>query len=167
MQGIMQPWGAMITMRPAMSLWTDTETRELINLWPTASAAQIARRLHRPRYAVTAKATRLIRDGALRDVAKHFQVNPWPNRARPVHRTMPAKPTPPPVNNTLEPRPCTLIELDDGRCHWPLGDIEAVAVLFCGGVAVPGRCYCAHHLWIARGQGSASKRSVLSSHHAA
>jgi hypothetical protein len=42
-----------------------------------------------------------------------------------------------------------------------------VAVLFCGGVAVPGRCYCAHHLWIARGQGSASKRSVLSSHHAA
>jgi hypothetical protein len=36
-----------------------------------------------------------------------------------------------------------------------------------GGVAVPGRCYCAHHLWIARGQGSASKRSVLSSHHAA
>ena len=110
------------------------------------TAAQIARRLHRPRYAVTAKATRLIRDGALRDVAKHFEVNPWPNRARPVHRTMPAKPTPPPVNNTLEPRPCTLIELDDGRCHWPLGDIEAVAVLFCGGVAVPGRCYCAHHL---------------------
>jgi hypothetical protein len=71
-----------------MSLWTDTETRELINLWPTASAAQIARRLHRPRYAVTAKATRLIRDGALRDVAKHFKVNPWPNRARPVHRTI-------------------------------------------------------------------------------
>jgi hypothetical protein len=53
-------WGAMNVVRPAVSLWTDIETRELISLWPTASAAQIGRRLHRPRYAVTAKATRLI-----------------------------------------------------------------------------------------------------------
>ncbi len=91
---------------------------------------------------------------------------PWKALATPVRPMMPAKPTPPPVN-TPERRPCSLIELDDGRCHWPLGDIEAVAVPFCGGAAVPGRCYCAHHLWIARGQGSASKRSVLSSRHAA
>jgi GcrA cell cycle regulator len=53
-------------------------------------------------------------------------------------------------------RPCSLLELDDSRCHWPLGDAEAVATMFCGGDAVPGRRYCPHHLRRARGQGSAS-----------
>ena len=43
-------------------------------------------------------------------------------------------------------RRCSLVELDDGQCRWPLGDAHQVATQFCGGDAVPGRCYCAHHL---------------------
>ncbi len=152
-----------------MSEWSDAETRELVSLWPTASAAQIAKRLHRPIGAITSKATRLRQEGLLpAGVAKHFAVNPWW-----VRQVRPPKPISfhdrkklgarraefqrsPPVDDTLDMRPCALIELDDCRCHWPLGDIEAVAVMFCGSAAVPGRCYCAHHLRRARGQGSAS-----------
>jgi len=44
--------------RPAM-LWTDEEIRELITLWPTSSASQIASQLHRPRNAVVGKVKRL------------------------------------------------------------------------------------------------------------
>ncbi len=46
----------------------------------------------------------------------------------------------------LEMQPCTLVELEAGQCHWPLGEMQQVAVMFCGGAAVPGRRYCAHHL---------------------
>jgi hypothetical protein len=53
-------------------------------------------------------------------------------------------------------RPCGLIELDDSRCPWPLGEMHQVATLFGGGVSVPGRRYCGHHLRRARGQGSVS-----------
>ena len=128
--------------------WTDAETRELISLWPVASAAQIARRLHRSRHAVSGKADRLIRDGVLpAETHKHFETNPWPPRARPKPTTRPAKP-PPSIDATapLQMRPCPLAELDDTRCHWPLGDVYQVATLFCGGEAAPHRRYCAHHL---------------------
>ena len=95
-------------------------------------------------------------------VALHLAKLEWPVDSPSGQKLRPTQ-----VDASLARQPCSILELDQTRCHWPLGDIEAVAVLFCGGVAVPGRCYCAHHLWIARGQGSASKRSVLSSHHAA
>ena len=52
----------------------------------------------------------------------------------------PAKPTPP-IDATAPPpdmRRCSLLELDDGQCRWPLGDVHQVATLFCGGAAVPG-----------------------------
>ena len=62
----------------------------------------------------------------------------------------------PVVDDALDMRPCSLLELDDSRCRWPLGEAEAVATMFCGGDAVPGRRYCPHHLRRARGQGSAS-----------
>jgi hypothetical protein len=77
-----------------------------------------------------------------------------------VHRIMPAKP-PPAANGSVPSldmqQPCALLELDDGRCHWPLGDVHQVATLFCGGATVPRRCYCAHHLRRARAQGTARR----------
>ena len=145
-----------------MFRWTDEELRELVTLWPTSTAAQIAYRLRRPRAAVCGKVQRLLREGLLESKnAKHPNSRKRrPRRASPPQvRIMP----PPQVDDSLAMQPCSILELDQTRCHWPLGDIEAVAVLFCGGVAVPGRCCCAHHLWIARGQGSASKRSAFSS----
>jgi hypothetical protein len=107
--------------------------------------------------------SRLLKQGLLQGKI----INPRKRRprARPPQIRLLLRPTQ--VDASLARQPCSILELDQTRCHWPLGDIEAVAVLFCGGVAVPGRCYCAHHLWIARGQGSASKRSVLSTYHAA
>ena len=95
-------------------------------------------------------------------VEKHFEVKPVQTRHGRAKTTvtsiMPQKPAPP-LDDTVplpDMWPCALIELDDGRCHWPLGDVHQVATLFCGGATVPGRCYCAHHLRRARGQGSAS-----------
>ena len=40
--------------------------------------------------------------------------------------------------------------LDQTRCHWPLGEVNAITTEFCGGAAVPGRRYCPHHLRMAR-----------------
>ena len=90
---------------------------------------------------------RLRQEGVLpSDAEKLFEVTPRPARARPiVRRMMPAKP--PPVDDRLNMRPCTILELDATRCHWPLGDVEKVASEYCGGVAVSGRRYCAHH-WV-------------------
>jgi len=77
-----------------MSTWTDDETRELVTLWPKASAAQIARRLHRPRAAVSGKVKRLRAEGLLPDTggAKHFEINPrtpMPRTVRPPQLIMP------------------------------------------------------------------------------
>jgi hypothetical protein len=47
--------------------------------------------------------------------------------------------------------PCSILELDDSRCHWPLGEVHKVAALFCGGVAETDCPYCTHHLQMARG----------------
>jgi hypothetical protein len=137
-----------------MREWTDAETRELIALWPTTSAAQIGKRLNRPLSAISGKAKRLRDDGLLppSGVVKHF-VNPWWARAKPEPTAKPTKPatvrelrhggadSPVP----LDMQPCALVELDERRCHWPLGEVHQVATLFCGGDAEPGRRYCAHH----------------------
>ena len=65
------------------------------------------------------------------DVEKHFEVNPAvqtrPGRAQAtVTSIMPSKPTPP-VDATVPPpemRRCSLLELDDGQCRWPLGGMH-------------------------------------------
>jgi len=53
-----------------MSRWTDEELRELVTLWPTNSAPQIAERLHRQHAAIQRKAMLL---GLLSPyLSKHF-----------------------------------------------------------------------------------------------
>jgi GcrA cell cycle regulator len=138
--------------------WTTQEISLLIGLWPNASAAQISKQLNRSRASVCGKAMRLRGNDLLpADVEKHFEVNPAvqtrPGRAQAtVTSIMPAKPTPP-VDATVPPpemRRCSLLELDDGQCRWPLGGMHQVAALFCGGAAVPRFPYCGHHLRMAR-----------------
>jgi GcrA cell cycle regulator len=53
----------------------------------------------------------------------------------------------PPQFDASRPRqPCSILELDQTRCHWPLGEVYDAATLFCGGAPTPGRSYCPHHL---------------------
>ena len=130
--------------------WTDDELRELVALWPTNSAKQIARRLHRPRSAICGKAKRLRAEGVLPDgVHKHFDVVAVKARPRPVRST--AKKPAPILNDTvphLEMQPSPLLELDNTRCRWSLGEVPG-RVLFCGGPTGRGCPYCPHHLRMA------------------
>ena len=46
---------------------------------------------------------------------------------------------PPQVDDSLAMQSCSILELDQTRCHWPLGEVNAIATEFCGGATVPGR----------------------------
>ena len=87
-------WAALT--EAAMSRWTDEELRELVTLWPTNSASQIAKQLHRLRSAIRTKAMRLRQAGLLPpNLPKHFDVNA---RSKPRPRIR-AKPRPPVDDN--------------------------------------------------------------------
>jgi GcrA cell cycle regulator len=130
-----------------MSRWTAEEIRELVTLWPTNSAMQIANRMHRPRAAICGKAKRLLKEGLLAGKIANPRKR-RPRRASPPQLIMPPKP-PPPVDDRLAMQPCSILELDAGRCHWPLGEVHKVATEFCGGTPAPGHRYCRHHLRMA------------------
>jgi predicted ArsR family transcriptional regulator len=79
---VMAPGAGATMPRPAMTRWTDEELRELVTLWPTNSASQIAKRLHRQRSAIRRKAERLRQEGLLPHNPEHFDVNPPKRRPR-------------------------------------------------------------------------------------
>ena len=110
------------------------------------------------RCAQTGKVNRLRQEGALpADVIKHYVVAPLqtrPKRDRTAWATAGlcrdgAVPH-------IEMQPCSILELDDSRCHWPLGEDDEIATLFCGDVAMANCPYCEHHLRMARSHGSVS-----------
>ena len=80
-----------------MSRWTDEELRELVTLWPTNSASQIAKRLHRLRSAILTKVMRLRQTELLQPhLPKHFDP---PKRLRPKPRPRTRAKPPPPVGD--------------------------------------------------------------------
>jgi GcrA cell cycle regulator len=40
---------------------------------------------------------------------------------------------------------CTLMELTDSKCKWPVGDPRSPEFYFCGGEAIEGLPYCLCH----------------------
>ena len=44
---------------------------------------------------------------------------------------------------------CTLLELSDNKCRWPIGDPGSVEFYFCGGSPVEGAPYCTFHSRVA------------------
>jgi len=46
-------------------------------------------------------------------------------------------------------RRCSLLELDDATCRWPVGDPGTPEFYFCGGKPLAGRPYCAYHAALA------------------
>ena len=104
------------------------------------------------------KRKRLPHDGLLPDgVEKHFEVKPVPRPTRvgTEKKITAKKPPSPSALNVIEPsldmRPCSLLELNETDCHWPLGEVHEVAVLFCGASKEPVSPYCGHHLRMAQG----------------
>jgi GcrA cell cycle regulator len=43
----------------------------------------------------------------------------------------------------------SLLELNEATCHWPVGDPSSPEFFFCGGKALAGLPYCAHHSRVA------------------
>jgi GcrA cell cycle regulator len=44
---------------------------------------------------------------------------------------------------------CTLLELSNERCRWPVGNTQGAASRFCGNIVVDGLPYCAGHARVA------------------
>ena len=44
---------------------------------------------------------------------------------------------------------CSIMELNDAKCHWPVGDPGTSEFYFCGGNSIAGRPYCVPHCRIA------------------
>jgi GcrA cell cycle regulator len=44
---------------------------------------------------------------------------------------------------------CSILQLSDATCHWPIGDPSAADFFFCGGKTVTGQPYCAYHCRVA------------------
>jgi GcrA cell cycle regulator len=44
---------------------------------------------------------------------------------------------------------CSILELNDAKCHWPIGDPSSAEFFFCGGKTIEGLPYCGYHSRIA------------------
>jgi GcrA cell cycle regulator len=44
---------------------------------------------------------------------------------------------------------CSILELTESKCHWPIGDPSASDFFFCGGKTMEGLPYCRYHCRIA------------------
>ena len=116
------------------------------------------RRRVREAEASFAKAKRLRRGGFLPDgVEKHFEAKPVPRAMRvgseekAMAKNLPSRAALNVIEPPLEMRPRSLLELNETDCHWPLGEVHEVAVLFCGASKEPVSPYCGHHLRMAQG----------------
>lgn len=150
--------------------WTDDRVETLKKLWESGlSASQIAAELGGcTRNAVIGKIHRMGLSGR----AKGHK-GPQVRKIRSVRDRMVKRPpggfglkSPLVMGNaalSFEPEPeaefvdniipmhqrLTLLELTDETCKWPVGDPQHADFHFCGGRAVNGMPYCAHHCRLA------------------
>jgi GcrA cell cycle regulator len=151
--------------RPDMQTWTDERVGLLKKLWADGlSASQIAGELGGiTRNAVIGKVHRLGLSGRAKAPSSSV-----PRQRKPRAPSMFRAPRPMMRGNTalahmpaydyepeLEPEPieniipigqrCTLLELNDEKCHWPIGDPGQPDFFFCGGKTNAGTPYCGYH----------------------
>src|SRR6202012_2812815 len=148
--------------------WSDERVEQLKKLWESGlSASQIAAELGNvTRNAVIGKVHRLGLSGRAKPPAS---AAPRQRKARPAqHMVRMSRPMS--RGNTalaqafeveLEPDPIafdnvvpmsqrlSLLELNEGTCHWPGGDPASPDFFFCGGKSLSGLPYCAHHSRVA------------------
>jgi GcrA cell cycle regulator len=150
--------------------WTDDRVELLKRLWSEGlSASQIAGELGGiTRNAVIGKVHRLGLSGRAKAPSSSV---PRPRKARvssqmfrparPMVRGNTALAVSPAYEYDLEPEPqpieniiplgqrCTLLELNDEKCHWPVGDPGQPDFYFCGGKTGTGIPYCGYHARVA------------------
>lgn len=160
--------------------WTDDRVERLKKLWESGlSASQIAAELGSvTRNAVIGKVHRLGLSGRAKSPAS---TAPRPRKApRPAQHMMRVQRPMSRGNTALahafdldhEPDPIahdnvvpmsqrrTLLELNEATCHWPIGDPSNPEFFFCGGKALGGLPYCAHHSRIAYQPASDRRRQA-------
>ena len=150
--------------RPDVQTWTDDRVELLKKLWADGlSASQIAGELGGiTRNAVIGKVHRLGLSGRAKAPSSSVPRQRKP-RAPSMYRAprqmmrgntalaMPAydydpEPEPELLENIIPiGQRCTLLELDQEKCHWPIGDPGQPDFFFCGGKTNAGTPYCGYH----------------------
>ena len=151
--------------RPDMQTWTDERVELLKKLWSDGlSASQIAGELGGiTRNAVIGKVHRLGLSGRAKAPSSSVPRQRKPRapsmfRApRPMMRGNTALAHAPAYDYDMVPEPeyvenvipigqrCTLLELNEEKCHWPVGDPGQPDFYFCGGKTNVGTPYCGYH----------------------
>jgi len=149
--------------------WTDDRVEQLKKLWESGlSASQIAAELGNiTRNAVIGKVHRLGLSGRAKSPSSSAAPRQRKVRApqhmmrisRPMARgntalahafEVEAEPDPIAFDNVVPMNQRrTLLELTEDTCHWPVGDPGSSEFFFCGGKALGGLPYCAHHSRVA------------------
>ena len=80
---------------------------------------------------------------------KAFKMNPQNHTIAPAPSQPLWQPEPEPDNIVPIGQGCSLLQLENDKCHWPLGDPQQKDFFFCGGKAVSGLLYCGYHARIA------------------
>jgi GcrA cell cycle regulator len=135
-----------------MSGWTDEKVETLKRLhFNDYSFSEIANVLGMTRNACIGKASRL---GLSKPSAPVFRNKPEPSKAKaktpqsPKHR-----PQPQPIERMFpEPQPAvgrpggvTILDLEQGMCRWPIGEVGEESFRFCGDAALDSKSYCNAH----------------------
>ena len=144
-------------------MWTDERVELLKKLWTDGlSASQIAAELGGiTRNAVIGKVHRLGLSGRAKSPTS---AAPRPRKPRPPGMMRLARPAmrgntalAPMYEQDVEAEPemveniipigqrCTLLELNEEKCHWPVGDPGQPDFYFCGGKTNTGTPYCGYH----------------------
>jgi GcrA cell cycle regulator len=163
----------MLLLKERPNMWTDERVELLKKLWAEGlSASTIAVELGGiTRNAVIGKVHRLGLSGRAKSPAasgprprKPRSASPATFRtARPaVHGNaalalqpatayeLEVQSEPEPVENVVPiGQRCTILELTEDKCHWPIGDPGQNDFFFCGGKSVVGLPYCGYHARVA------------------
>ena len=151
-------------------MWTDERVELLKKLWADGlSASRIAAELGGvTRNAVIGKVHRLGLSGRAKTPSSSVSRPRKPRSSSHLFRSMRAAvrgntalATRSAYEYDLEPEPelidniipigqrCSLVELNDEKCHWPIGDPGQPDFFFCGGKAAIGAPYCGYHARVA------------------
>lgn len=162
-------------MKPAA--WTDERVEQLKKLWETGlSASQIAAELggYITRNAVIGKIGRLglsgrvpgTKPGTVRTPRiprdRMVKVRRAPSRVSVALAQAVAIEADADLQRGAEVIPftqrCTLLDLTETNCHWPVGEPFAADFHFCGGKSLDGVPYCGPHMRMAYQPSSARSR---------